>query len=243
MHVMISCVEELGNSPAKPSIQVVAAEFAPTNGDHFHGEDRCPNSRCGCCRVRPHQRRPLPRRRSLPQFKVWSLPSSPPPTANLTPANLPPKQLRFGRSLPSSHPPTVTLATATGVGELVTVNRRFCCGFVSNKMPRSKIVDLGEASGSTNPRVPVRDRVSKGTALNPKFEERLRDFQKKECHLERGIDVSELGDYYKWNAVMVRGKPVRIQVIDINRYHKTTLENPIPTGVEHQNLFVRQNVR
>ena len=49
-------------------------------------------------------------------------------------------------------------------------------------------------------------------------------------------------DYYKGIDVIVRGIPVRIQVIDINRYYKTTLENPIPAGVEHQNLFVRKNL-
>ncbi|KAI9159688.1 hypothetical protein LWI28_000939 [Acer negundo] len=90
-------------------------------------------------------------------------------------------------------------------GGLVTVNRKFCCGFLSNKMPRSKIVDLGEASGSINPRVPARDRVSRGTALNLKFEKRLRDFQKKECHPERGIDVSELGGTQVLRVVQARG--------------------------------------
>ncbi|KAK0595005.1 hypothetical protein LWI29_002499 [Acer saccharum] len=148
-------------------------------------------------------------------------------------------------------------------------------------MPRVKIVDFDEASGSANPRVPARGRVSREPALNPDFEERMKVFMKKECHPERGIEVSELGNttipavvrarnwedfvlnpppynerivrefyagmivqaYYKGSAVMVRGKPVKIQATDINRYHKTTLENPIPIGVEHQTLFIRQNVR
>ncbi|KAI9186123.1 hypothetical protein LWI28_013973 [Acer negundo] len=61
-------------------------------------------------------------------------------------------------------------------------------------MPRSKIVNFDEALGSTNPGVPPRRRVSRGTALNPNFEERMKVFAKKLCHAERGIDVSELGD-------------------------------------------------
>ncbi|KAK0597771.1 hypothetical protein LWI29_028474 [Acer saccharum] len=60
-------------------------------------------------------------------------------------------------------------------------------------MPRVKIVDLDEASGSTNPRVLARERVSRRTALNPNFEERMEIFGEKECHPERGIEVSELG--------------------------------------------------
>ncbi|KAK0588462.1 hypothetical protein LWI29_001334 [Acer saccharum] len=65
--------------------------------------------------------------------------------------------------------------------------------FLNNKMPRSKIVNLDEASGSVNPRMPARGRVSRGPALNPDFEEWMRAFGVKECHPERGIDVSELG--------------------------------------------------
>ncbi|KAI9186720.1 hypothetical protein LWI28_020188 [Acer negundo] len=113
-------------------------------------------------------------------------------------------------------------------------------------MSRSKIVDLGEASGSTNPRVPergidvselegtqvpgvVQARRWEDFVLNPPpyNEQIVREFY-------AGMIVE---DYYKGNAVMVRGKPVRIQAADINRYHKTTLENLIPTEVEHQNLF------
>ena len=159
--------------------------------------------------------------------------------------------------------------------------QKFCCGFLNNKMPRSKIVNFDEVSGSVNPSRPASSRGTRGTAVHPDFAERLRVFGEKECHPERGIEVDELGgtqiptviqargwedfvlnpppynerivrefyaamivqDYYKGGAVMVRGKPVRIQAADINRYHKTTLENPIPTGVEHQTLFVRQNLR
>ena len=151
-------------------------------------------------------------------------------------------------------------------------------------MPRVKFVnfdDDDDASGSTNPREPARQRVSRRAVLNPDFEERLRAFGTKLCHPERGIDVSELEhtpvpavvqargwedfvlnpppycerivrefyagivvkDYYNGCAVIVRGKQVKIQAADINRYHKTTLANPIPIGVEHQTLFLRQNVR
>ncbi|KAI9159988.1 hypothetical protein LWI28_004012 [Acer negundo] len=78
-------------------------------------------------------------------------------------------------------------------------------------MPRAKIVDLDKAPGSTNPRVPARGGVSRGAALNPDFEERM------------------------------KGKTGQVQAADINRYHKTTFQNPIPTEVEHQ--FVRQNLR
>ncbi|KAK0573667.1 hypothetical protein LWI29_011741 [Acer saccharum] len=148
-------------------------------------------------------------------------------------------------------------------------------------MPRVKFVnfDDDDASGSTNPREPARQRVSRRAVLNPDFEERLRAFGTKLCHPERGIDVSELEhtpvpavvqargwedfvlnpppycerivrefyaamvvqDYYNGCAVIVRGKQVNIQAADINRYHKTTLANPIPIGVEHQTLFLRQN--
>ncbi|KAK0599564.1 hypothetical protein LWI29_006417 [Acer saccharum] len=149
-------------------------------------------------------------------------------------------------------------------------------------MPRVKIVNFDDdASGSTNPREPARERVNRRAILNPDFEERLRVFETKECHTERGIDVSELEhtpvprvvqargwedfvlnpppycerivrefyagivvkDYYNGCAVIVRGKQVKIQAADINRYHKTTLANPIPIGVEHQTLFLRQNMR
>ncbi|KAK0578177.1 hypothetical protein LWI29_006329 [Acer saccharum] len=149
-------------------------------------------------------------------------------------------------------------------------------------MPRVKFVNFDDdASGSTNPREPARERVNRRAILNPDFEERLRVFETKECHTERGIDVSELEhtpvpgvvqargwedfvlnpppyrerivrefyagivvqDYYNGCAVIVRGKQVKIQAADINRYHKTTLANPIPIGVEHQTLFLRQNVR
>ncbi|KAK0579460.1 hypothetical protein LWI29_026643 [Acer saccharum] len=149
-------------------------------------------------------------------------------------------------------------------------------------MPRVKFMNFDDdASGSTNPREPARQRVSRRAVLNPDFEERLRAFETKLCHPERGIDVSELEhtpvpgvvqargwedfvlnpppycerivrefyaamvvqDYYNGCAVIVRGKQVNIQAADINRYHKTTLANPIPIGVEHQTLFLRQNVR
>ncbi|KAK0577974.1 hypothetical protein LWI29_003145 [Acer saccharum] len=73
-------------------------------------------------------------------------------------------------------------------------------------MPRVKFVNFDDdASGSTNPREPARERVNRRAILNPDFEEWLRVFETKECHTERGIDVSELEHTPVPGVVQARG--------------------------------------
>ncbi|KAK0596788.1 hypothetical protein LWI29_019104 [Acer saccharum] len=104
--------------------------------------------------IGPQRQRPAPRRRSLPLRRRKVTAKLAPTRTDQVPATLP-------RSVVVLMVAVKVSPTHSDRRGLATVGN-FCCGFLNNKMPRVKIVDFDDASGSANPRVPARGRVAEG---------------------------------------------------------------------------------